>query len=421
MNKVNKHIILKITNQGVFYNDNSFIEWKNTNFPPKNDFTFNERGGIFWEVELLSFDSKNSQLKVDVVNYDANGKEESFTSQSNKFSFKKIWFNKIKWIELQKVMNHYKLMSFDEITDRDEQVVVTKTKDKNFVDYSEGVAKNKQIDINFKYPLMKTKFKMGFVEIEKKLKSVSENIKINLPNKNIIPEFDHVKPFFAKALGKRKIEVTGYLEINEKGEMEVKCQSKEINQINEDLITVVRKLGLKESIFKPKKITIDKSLFTPEEYFEGIEKEQLGNTISKNYKDILEEVLQLEGIRNRNQLLYLSGKLQSKKMGLRFTLSPKFGFLFYVEGKEMDHFIWELLNTHATYIWSIEKELASLENKLKLIEREVNFIRENGRKIYLNSEKTENLIFNKINHESSETGVIDGFPKWKMRVNEKII
>ena len=107
-------------------------------------------------------------------------------------------------------------------------------------------------------------------------------------------------------------------------------------------------------------------------------------------------------------------------MGLRFTLSPKFGFLFYVEGKEMDHFIWELLNSHATYIWSIQKELTSLENKLKLIEREVNFIRGNGRRIYLNSEKTEDLIFNKINHENSETGVVDGFPKWKMRVNEKI-
>lgn len=87
----------------------------------------------------------------------------------------------------------------------------------------------------------------------------------------------------------------------------------------------------------------------------------------------------------------------------------------------MDHFIWELLNTHATYIWSIERKGYSLENKLKLIEREVNFIRENGRNIYLNSKKNADLIFNKINHENSETGVIDGFPKWKVRVNEKII
>lgn len=413
-------MILKITNKGVFYNSNAFIEWENTNFPSKKEFNFNERFDIFWEAKLLSYDNENSQLKVDIVNYNADQKKESFTNQRAEFPFQKIWFNKLKWVELQKIMNIYKLISFDEISDSDEQDRIRKKRDENLVDYSERIVTNKRIDINFKYPLMKTKFKMGYVEIEKRLKGVSEKIKINLVNSNIIPEFDHVKPFFAKALGRRKIEITGFLEIDDRGEIEVKCQSKEISQINEDLITAVRRLKLKESIFKPKKITADKSLFTPEEYFESIEEEQFGNTIGKSDKDILEEVLQLKGIRNRKQLLYLSGKLQSKRMGLRFTLSPKFGFLFYVEGKEMDHFIWELLNSHATYIWSIQKELTSLENKLKLIEREVNFIRGNGRRIYLNSEKTEDLIFNKINHENSETGVVDGFPKWKMRVNEKI-
>ena len=176
-------MILKITNKGVFYNSNAFIEWENTNFPSKKEFNFNERFDIFWEAKLLSYDNENSQLKVDIVNYNADQKKESFTNQRAEFPFQKIWFNKLKWVELQKIMNIYKLISFDEISDSDEQDRIRKKRDENLVDYSERIVTNKRIDINFKYPLMKTKFKMGYVEIEKRLKGVSEKIKINFKEK----------------------------------------------------------------------------------------------------------------------------------------------------------------------------------------------------------------------------------------------
>jgi hypothetical protein len=262
---------------------------------------------------------------------------------------------------------------------------------------------------------------MGYIELQKKIKGFPKKVTIHLKNDNIIPEFDHVKPFFAKALGKRKIEVSGYMEIDEKGAIAVRCQSKEVNQINEELISAVKRLQLKKSIFSPQVVTIDKSLFTPEEYFEGLEEEHLGNSLRQSDKDLLEEMLQFEEIRNRSQLLYLSGKLQSPNTGLRFTLSPQFGFLFYVEGEEMDHFIWELLNTNATYIWSIDKKDFSLEDKFKQVERQVNFIKDHGRRLYLRSEKPTDLTFSKINHENSKAGVIDGFPKWKKKVNEKLV
>jgi len=366
MNKPDNHIILKLTNKGVFYNNNEFIEWKHTNFPSKKDFNLSDRFDIFWEVKMLSYDSKNSQLNIEVVNYNADHNEELFINQKAKSSFQKIWFGRLKWLELSKIMNIYKQISFDKISDSGDQPSQRKIRDENLADYSERIEKSKRIDINFNHPLNKTKFKMGYVEIEKKIKGFPNKIKINLENNNIIPEFDHVKPFFSKVLGNRKIEITGYLEIDETGEIKIKCQSKEISQINEELITTVGRLKLEESIFKPKIYVVDKSLFTPEEYFEGLKEEQLGNTPSISKKGILEEILQLEGIRNKKQLSYLSGKLQSEKIGLRFTLSPEFGFLFHVEGEDMDHFIWELLNTHATYIWSLEKDGVSLEKKIKV-------------------------------------------------------
>lgn len=268
---------------------------------------------------------------------------------------------------------------------------------------------------------MKTKFKMGCVEIEKRIKEINDTVTIVLLNSHIIPEFDHIKPYFSKILGKKKIEVTGYVEVDENDKIKVNCESKEINLIDEESITSVKALHLKKSILSPKPIVVDKSLFSPEEFFNSEKDEVLGNISGKNDNEILQAILELGGIRNRKQLIYLSGKLQSKNTTLKFTLSPKFGFLFFVEGEEMDHFLWELLNSHATYIWSIAKDAMATEEKFRTLEREINFIRENGRRIYLNSEKKSDFIFSKVNHESSKTGVVDGFPKWKMRVNEKLI
>ena len=360
-----------------------------------------------------------------MINYDASSEDERFNKQKAKFPFQKIWFDKLKWSELEKVMNIYKQILFSELCDFEEPkiepVIEEKRRYANQLDFTVPKIKAKKQAIRFKFPLMKTLFRLGYVEIEKRLEGFSDKTTIKIENSNIIPEFDYVKPYFAKALGKRKIEVTGTLEIDEKGAVKIACQSKEINQINEELISTVKTLRLKDSIFKPKIVEVDKSLFTPEEYFDSLEDEQLGNVVRSRERDLLDEILQLEGIRNRNQLLYLSGKLQSNKAGLRFTLSPEFGFLFYVEGEEMDHFIWELLNTNATYIWSIEKEGTPLKEKYKLVERTINFIRENGRRTYLNAEKSNDLLFSKINHGNSKKGVVDGFPRWKVRVNEKII
>lgn len=416
-----KYIILRITNEGVFYNDKAFLTWGNTNFPPKDTFNFKERKAIFWEARLLAFDTERSRLTVEIIDYDIDARPAALASQQPKFPFQKMAFSKLEWPALEPLMNVYNKQLFRQICEVGNAHPGGRVAGEDWVDFSEPEAQKKRIDVHFSYPLMKAVFKMGYVEVEPTIDELPGKVKITLDNSNILPEFDHVKPFFAKALGKKTIEVTGYLEIDNEGYVETRCQSKEVNQINEQFIGTVRRLRLEDAIFKPRKITVDKSLFTPEEYFEGFDEEELGNTIRKSDKDILADLLESDKIRNRKQLLYLSGKLQSADSGLRFTLSPKFGFLFHVRGEEMDHFIWELLDSHATYIWSIDRQSAPLPAKFKLIEREINFVRENGRRVYLSRGYNKDLVFSKVNHDHSESGLIDGFPKWKAKVKEKMV
>ena len=431
-----KHIILNISNKGIFYNEDDFIEWRNTNFPAKKSFTFNEREKIFWQVEMLRYNKKRFALEVIVSNYEARPLKDAFAIQKPKYPIRAIVFRDIDWQELLRTFSHYSPQDFEKLVDFDEvnktrSLIDASTKgDQQDLDqaqsrgeFSGGIfySGSKKIDLKFKHPLMKTKFKMGCVEVKKRIKEIDDTVTIVLLNSHIIPEFDHVKPYFSKVLGKKKIEVTGYLELDENNKIKINCKSKEIDLIDEEAITSVKSLHLKKAILSPKPIVVDKSLFTPEEYFDSEQDEVLGNISDKNNNEILQAILDLGEIRNRKQLIYLSGKLQSENTRLKFTLSPKFGFLFFVEGEEMDHFLWELLDSHATYIWSISKDAMPNEMKFRRLEREINFIRENGRMRYLNSEKSSDFIFNKVNHESSKTGVVDGFPKWKMRVNEKLI
>lgn len=418
MDKAATHIILRITNQGIFYNQKSFIEWQDTNFPPKDKFSINERVEIYWKVKLLSFDKNIFQLEVEVTDYEAIQDKDSLSSQNEKYPVLKLLFaRRLSWVELGKIMNFYKSQEFSKISDIDEVQKNGRDKkiDDGHIDFSEGNSGNIPIEVNRMYPLAKTKFIKSAVELEINLDRFHKKVKIRLHNKHILPEFDHVKRYFAKALGEKCIEVTGFCEIDNDGKVLDKCESKEINQINENLIKVVRQLQLSDSIFKPGNATASKSMYTPEEYFDRFGKGLLGSMIKKSDVEIMKDLIQIEEIRNQNQLMYLSGKLQSHKMGLRFTLSPKFGFLFYVEGKEADHFIWELLNTNATYIWSLGREATSLENNLQRIEREINIIRENGRKKYSPSKI---FTFNKIIHKSGKNELSDGFGAWLKRVDE---
>ncbi|GJM36032.1 MAG: hypothetical protein DHS20C18_50330 [Saprospiraceae bacterium] len=418
MEKESKYIILKLANNGLYYNDSELILWENTNFPSKDNFSFNGLYEVFWKVEMDSFNQKSKELVVTVVDYNPNDTK-AFQKQFPKHEIRKIIFKPIDWSGLVKYLNFYSPREFENIIQK--KVKPPKKELKQPQIEKQNISRG--IDVDFRYPLIKSKFKMGFIEITKKIDNIflHEKVTFKIPNDNILPEFDYIKPYFAKALKKRKVEVKGKIKIDRIGELQIDCNSKEIEQIDEDFITNVKYLITKKAIKNPRILTIDKSLFTEEDFFDGFEeKDKLGDTLKISEKEILEAVLNFKGIRNKKQLIYLSGKLQSKDERVRFTMNPDFGFVFCVKGSQMNHFIWELLDSHATYIWSFIKDELDINQQYDRIEKTINFIRINGRNEYLRQFDDE-VIFNKIMHEKTNSNFIDGFPRWKAKINEKII
>jgi hypothetical protein len=150
-----------------------------------------------------------------------------------------------------------------------------------------------------------------------------------------------------------------------------------------------------------------------------------GNVFRQTEQDIIKQLLADHRIRNRQQLVYLSGAQQSAKDKIRFTLNPHFGFLFLIQGETCRHFVWELLNSHATYIWSIANGDMDTAKQYRRIEMIINTIRANGREAYRNAYRVkqmdQDILFNSIEHAHAGSDLIDGFPKWKHRLQELIV
>ena len=207
MGKAEKHIILHITNQGVFYNKVSCIQWAHTNFPPKDTFNFNKRFTIYWKARLLSFEAGRSLLKVAIVDYDLEKEPAAFAKQKAKFPFRNMEFSPLRWDAIEPLMNIYNKQLFEPILDPRKARYTSQTAKEEWVDFSEPEEQKTRVDLHFEYPLKKAVFKMGYVEVEHQISELPEQaLTIPLENPNILPEFEYVKPFFAKALGKKKIE-----------------------------------------------------------------------------------------------------------------------------------------------------------------------------------------------------------------------
>ncbi|MGL5235369.1 MAG: hypothetical protein ACRC8Z_11600 [Empedobacter falsenii] len=102
-------------------------------------------------------------------------------------------------------------------------------------------------------------------------------------------------------------------------------------------------------------------------------------------------------------------------MKLRFVLQP-FSFIFLIAGEQNYHIVLETLDTEeATYIWHTSKDKTVLIETIKLIDKELNIIREQGRQAYIDT--TPNC-FSRIVHDYSNDN--KGFTSWKDLLEERL-
>lgn len=404
-------IILRLTAEGVYYNPAACIPWEHTNFPPASSFGIMDQTETYWVFEQLSFDKKTSQLEISPIDY-APANRESFENQNPKFPIKSLVFRAIDWVELKKVLYKYAPDDFADIT-----YVSNKPDDAprfGGMEKYPGKAPDKRTgshEVNFSISLKKVTFKYGYVEFEKSLPDLKLREVMRIENSFILPEFEFIKPYFFKVFGKKTIQVRGQIHITERGEITHQLTSPEVRMIDEQFLAGIKKIMIEDAFKKPQIITVDKGLFTEDDFLEGLHDEKLGDTLSPSEQDILNTLIDAKGVRNRKQLEYLAGKIQTQTEKIRFTLNPNFGFLFFYQGERNTHYIWELINSHATYVWTFPGP-KSMPGHLQKVEEIINFIRVNGRTAYVDN---VDEIFHKVIHRKGQ--MKDAFPRWRHELN----
>lgn len=336
----------------------------------------------------------------------------SFRDQRPKFPIRSLVFRDIDWLELKKILYKYSPALFEGIT-RQPEVSSDAARFGGMEKYS-GKVPDKRAgshEVDFSISLKRVTFKYGYVEFEKPLPDLKLREVMRIENSFILPEFEFIKSYFFKVFGKKTIQVRGRIHISDGGETTHQLASPEIRMIDEQFLAGIKKIMIEEAVKKPQIITVDKGLFTEDDFLEGLHDEKLGDTLSPSEQDILHTLLDAKGVRNRKQLEYLAGKIQTHSEKIRFTLNPNFGFLFFHQGERNTHYIWELINSHATYVWTFPGS-KSMPGHLNKVEEIINFIRINGRTAYVDN---VDEIFHKVIHRGGQ--LKDAFPRWRHELN----
>lgn len=426
-----RSIIIKLYHGRIWFNQNLSVGFSASNLP-FDKIKLNPSHEIYWLVEQISFDKDNNALEVKILDYFLRDFS-SFPDQIPKTSVEVVFFNNLPDIDqLNLALKYYtrqmndldKAMEegYQEFKGSDSQTPGSLSK-KNpmFRTYKEREKLETSFDVWFK----DAQFKLGYIAFDKDIKEIKRMLRFKVVNDFLLPEFELIKGYFVKALGTRKFDVKASISFQEGKAVETYATSSTIKRIDENLIDSIKYARTNMLMRPPFKGNIDKSLFTSEDIFDQFGEDEQGNVLNQSEEEILRQILEKMNVRNRKQLEFLAGVKQAPGAKLKFTLHPYFGFLFTVEGEKMVHFIWELLNSHATYIWSLDKGEDDMRIQYKRVEDAINQVRNSGRDQYKNAWRSshidQDLLFNIIHHEDASSPLKEGFVKWRHRLGEILI
>ena len=398
-----RSIIIRISNEGVFFNPTLSLSLHHSNIP-KESLSFTNAKSIYWEVEMISFEKETSTLELKVIDYNSENWG-VFVDQQPKHEVKNISFQPFHWHQFQYTLSSFKKVDLlDIITD----------------ELWEGPAVSKPFELEFSIPLAKLEFGHGRVSFRKNFKWNYGSDLFTIPHHEVIPEYNFIKQYFKKVIGKGTVDIKMEIRSSTDETIIQKISSIDITKINAKSIQILKIQKFKDwATQKPKIEDGGRILLDFEELMDSHGDGDFGN-IDIFEKDFLFHILEEKQIRNQLQLQYLSASVHASRKKLLMTLAPQFGFVFCHQGEEMDHYIWELLDSHATYVWSIPK-IPFLKAARK-IENEIRTISELGRSQYrAHFNNTSDLYFNLVIHKDNTSSYEVYFPKWKLNLDRLLI
>ncbi|MCB0531997.1 MAG: DEAD/DEAH box helicase [Saprospiraceae bacterium] len=269
------------------------------------------------------------------------------------------------------------------------------------------------LDEKVKVPFENLDFLYGGICFIYPLAKFNLDLRFEIEHLHMRPEFDVLKPYFAKVLRSKHLHVAVFAEFQNGVLISQLATSDDLAAINQEIIESVKFRFLEKEIIG--------RAAGPHENNQVLDSEQVqdiapgGTGMYGSGEELLEAVLKDERVKHFRQLRYLADRHERMILKLRFVLSP-FSFVFLLAGEEQFHIILETLDTEeATYIWHIAKDKQLLREALKRINHDLNIIRQHGRQYFLD---TQPAGFSRVVHDYSEGR--KGFVVWKDILEERL-
>lgn len=263
------------------------------------------------------------------------------------------------------------------------------------------------VEKQIKVPIEDLDFRYGNIGFEYIDKPNNQRFDFEIENEEFRPEFEVLKTYFVKFLKSKMVNIDIYAEIENGVILSQLATSSDIENINKEIVESVKFQFLNKSFIGQIPTSVQNILTTNE-----LPKNQ---NIYSDAENILEDLLKGKQYKHSQHIQFLAEKHERNVMKLRFVLQP-FSFVFLLVGEQNYHIILETLDTEeATYIWHTEKNKSVLIDTIKLIDKELNIIREKGRQAYL---ETNPKNFSRIVHDYSDNN--KGFAIWKAQLEERL-
>ena len=265
------------------------------------------------------------------------------------------------------------------------------------------------IERQIKIPIEQLEFRYGSISFKHPIPELKTKLEFEIENLEVRPEFEVLKPYFAKALKSKNVKIDIHAEFENDKLISQLATSTDIEKINRELIEGVKFTFVSKNI-------IGKPLLQNENLLD-INQLQNGkiNSLYSSGEEFLDDVLKKGNYKHQKHLQFLSQRHDRRTLKIRFVLSP-FSFVFLLTGKEQFHIVLETLDTEeATYLWHFPKDKPTLKKKLKEIDEQLSIIRNKGRQVFL---KNQPENFSRVLHDYSDEK--KGYIIWKNLLEEQI-
>lgn len=254
-------------------------------------------------------------------------------------------------------------------------------------------------------------FRYGAVAFNYKIPQIEKLYEFEIENDHFRTEFDVLKPYFAKVLRTKTVEVHLYAEIVNEKIVAQQAISQNLEKINREIIEGVKFRFLTKGV-KGKKFVLEANDELSEA--DRLKRSDEIRSLYNSEEDLLDGLLQNKKYKHYRELRYLSSVHDNGKFKIRFVLDP-FSFVFFISGEEQNYIVLETLDTEeATYIWHLNKK--NPEANFESFNKHLSVIKYKGRHAFLENQP-EN--FSRVFHDYSDER--KGFIIWKGLLEERLI